>query len=137
MHNFTPQANQGPRTEDPVSFAAAAPTGLMLRYQSRSASTVLERWAVHVSSWLEVAGSSPNIRVLRYEDLNGRFETTMKSLAGVLGRQPHAFTRPSKEHNVIRRGPADPAGKGVPPDVEALRRYCRENVGQLMERLGY
>jgi hypothetical protein len=48
-----------------------------------------------------------------------------------------ALIRPARDFNVIECGPEDPMRTGIPPDVEALRRLCRETVGDTMTTLGY
>jgi hypothetical protein len=129
--------NEGPKTADPVAFASAAPCGRMMRYQTRQYPNLLQRWAAHVQSWLAASEGNPRIAIVRYEDLNERYEETMEGFATLLGRPPIALTRPAPNFNVIAGGPQDPTGTGIPPDVEALHRLCREEVGEMMARLGY
>ena len=68
---------------------------------------------------------------------NSHYEETMRGFAGLLGRPAQALTRPARDVNVIPAGPVDLTSRGIPPDVEALRRLCRETVGGTMARLGY
>lgn len=128
---------EGPKVADPLTFARAEPCGRMLRYQIRQQPSMLHRWEAHVESWLAAARAQPRVVVVRYEDLDTRYEETVRGFAAVLGRPPQALARPARDVNVIAGGPQDPAGLGVPTDVEALRRLCRETVGQTMARLGY
>jgi len=137
MYRFRPEIDPGPKAADPLTFARTAPAGLMLRYQLQRCDSVLDRWAHHVNSWLAAAPNYPNIRLVRYEDLDLHFETTMKSFASLLGRDPFSISRPSRDYNVIPLGPNDPILNGASPDIEALRRHCRERVGETMARLGY
>lgn len=137
MYHFTPADDAGPRSDDPVSFAQAVPFGKMLRYQTQPAATVLDRWADHVRCWRQAAQANPRVVLVRYENLNGRYEETMRSFAAVLGRQPQSFSRPTRDYNVVRSGPIDPTGRGIPVDVERLERACRERVGDVMAMLGY
>ena len=39
--------------------------------------------------------------------------------------------------SAIQGGPEDLAGPGIPPDREALRRRCRQKVGDTTARPGY
>jgi hypothetical protein len=128
---------EGPRVADPLAFARAEPCGRMMRYQMRQYPHLMARWAAHVEGWLAAAGAVPRVVVVRYEDLDARYGETMRGFAGVLGRPPQALARPARDVHVVPGGPADPTGRGVPPDAEALRRLCREAVGGTMARLGY
>jgi hypothetical protein len=129
--------NEGPKVADPFTFARSEPCGRMMRYQPRQYPNLLQRWAAHVEGWLAAAEGNPRLAVVRYEDLNSRYEETMQGLASLLGRPPQALSRPAPDDNIIPGGPPDPMGMGVPPDVEGLRWLCREEVGETMKRLGY
>ncbi len=127
----------GPRLPDPLAYAQAPPCGAQLRYLKRQQPDLLHLWAAHVEGWLDAAAAHPAITLVRYEDLDSRFESTVRGFSGVLGRQPQALLRPSREENVIPGGPPDPTGLGTPPDSAALERLCRATVGTTMSRLGY
>jgi hypothetical protein len=127
----------GPKTADPLTFAAARPSGRVLRYQVQEHPDMMRRWAGHVESWLAAARQNPRIVVLRYEDLDQHFEDTVHSFAGPLGQAPAAIQRPARDFNVIPGGPDDPLSTGRTPDVAALRQLCRQTVGATMARLGY
>ena len=129
--------SEGPKTLDPVSFARAEPCGRLLRYQVWQHASMLQRWAAHVEGWLGAAARLPRVVVVRYEDLDGDYDATVRSFTAHLGRTPHAIVRPARDYNVIPAGPHDPTGNGVAPDLDALRRLCRETVGLTMSRLGY
>jgi hypothetical protein len=109
----------------------------MMRYQLRQHASQMQRWAAHVEGWLEAATAEPRVRLVRFQDLDAHFEVVVEGFACVLGHPPRAILRPSPDVNVIRGGPRDPTGQGVPPDVEALRELCRATVGTTMTRLGY
>jgi hypothetical protein len=128
---------EGPKVADPVTLARSEPCGQMMRYQMRQYPTLLARWAAHVDSWLNAAQSCPRVAVVRYEDLDQHYAETMHGFAPLLGRPPQALSRPARDVNVIPGGPEDPTGAGIPPDLEKLRRLCRESVGDTMTRLGY
>jgi hypothetical protein len=128
---------EGPKVADPLTFARAEPCGHMMRYQPRQYGNLMQRWAAHVEGWLEAATAVRRVRLVRFEDLDSRFEEVVQEFAWVLRRPPQAILRPSREVNVIAGGPLDPSGRGIPPDVEALRDLCRATVGATLTRLGY
>jgi hypothetical protein len=137
LHCFRPWVNAGPQVADPLTFARAAPSGQMLRYQAQSCANILERWAAHVRGWHAAAQRFPRIRLVRYEDLDEHYEATIESFAPSLGRLPKLLIRPSRDFNVVPGGPADPMKTGIPPDVDGLRQLCRETVGDTLALLGY
>ena len=137
MYHFQPQDDFGPLCPDPAAFACAPPAGRMLRYQTEPAASILERWSKHVLGWHRAAQVNPRVRLVRYEDLDSRFEETMGGLAPLLERPPQKLVRPARDFNVIRSGPSDPLGTGVAPDLDKLRSVCRETVGDTMKLLGY
>jgi hypothetical protein len=129
--------SEGPKVADPLTFARAEPCGRMMRYQMRQYPHLMQRWAAHAEGWLAAAAALPRVVVARYEDLDARYDETMNGFAPLLGRPPQVLTRPARDINVVPGGPRDPAGLGIPPDSEALRRLCRATVGNTMARLGY
>ncbi len=129
--------SEGPRTADPLTFALAEPCGQMLRYQMRQHANLMQRWGAHVEGWLSAAEAVPGIVSVRYEDLDSRYEETMRGLAGALGRPPQSLARPARDINVVQPAPRDPATLVELPDPEPLRALCRTTVGPLMARLGY
>jgi hypothetical protein len=128
---------EGPKANDPLSLARSEPCGRMMRYQWRQHRNMVQRWAAHVDGWLKAAQTLPRIVIVRYEDLDTRYEETMRSFASYLGREPLAIVRPARDFNVIPGGPTDPTGAGVPLDTEALRLFCEEVAESTMARLGY
>lgn len=137
MHHYRAADDAGPQTADPIAFAKAHPSGLIDRYQTQPCASMLERWAVNVRSWHLAAQSNTRIAFIRYEDLDRKYEATMRSLAPFLERDPHSFARPARDKNVVPRGPEDPMGTRTAPDVLALRKLCWETVGDVMQLLGY
>ncbi|HVC93684.1 MAG TPA: sulfotransferase domain-containing protein [Pirellulales bacterium] len=129
--------NAGPKTLDALSFARAAPSGRMICHQPRQYASMMHRWAAHVEGWLEVAANCPRVVIVRYEDLDSDYETTVRGFTAHLGRPPRSIVRPARDYNVIPGGPRDPTGKGLSPDLDALRRLCLASVGPTMSRLGY
>jgi hypothetical protein len=128
---------EGPKVADPITFARSEPCGKMLRYQIWQYPNMMRRWAAHVEGWLAAAAAVPRVVPIRYEDLNTRYEEIMRGLEPVLERPPQSLIRPDRNVSIIPGGPEDPTGLGIPPDIEGLRRLCRETVGDTMRRLGY
>jgi hypothetical protein len=135
MHQWS--SFEGPKAADPLAFARAEPCGGMMRYQLRQHANLMQRWAAHVEGWLEAATAARRVRLIRYEDLDTRFEEVVHEFAWILGHPPRALQRPSRDVNVIPGGPRDPSGRGIPPDVKGLRDLCRATIGTTMTRLGY
>ncbi|ROR34917.1 sulfotransferase domain-containing protein [Inmirania thermothiophila] len=126
--------DEGPRTESPAAFMRAAPRGALLRYQKAQVPTMLERWAVHVEGWLDLAARHPEgIVVVRYEQLDGRFGETVGMLAGRLGlAPPPAPVRPSREVNVVR----DTVGHArTPPYTDEDRDWAAGRVAATLRRI--
>jgi hypothetical protein len=136
MHRFA--RNAGPKVSDPLAFARAEPCGWLMRYQLRQYPSMLSRWAAHVEGWLAAALALSRVAVIRYEDLDARYEETMRRCGRILGQPPpQVLPRPAPNVNVVPGGPDDPTGLGIAPDIEGLRRLCRETIGDTMARLGY
>lgn len=129
--------NEGPKTDDPITFARSEPCGGIMRYQMRQAANMLRRWASHVEGWLDAAAEFPRIVVVRYEDLDADYERTVRGFEAVLGHPPQALVRPARDRSVILPGHIAPKVSDLPPDMEALRELCRAQVGPTMSRLGY
>jgi hypothetical protein len=128
---------EGPRTPDPVALARSEPSGGLMRYQTRQHPTMMHRWAAHAEGWLAAEQACARVKVVRYEDLSADYEQTVRSFAPLLERQPLRLVRPARDRSVVEGGGGDPTGLGVAPDPEALRRVCRQTVGDTMARLGY
>lgn len=137
LHRFAEGDGMGPRVADPLVFARTAPAGRMVRYQQRPYSTMLDRWAAHVETWRTAAATHPRIHLIRYEDLDTHYVETLDRIGDALGLMPLDVSRPARDYNVIPAGPLDPTASGIAPDTDALRRLCRQTVGETMARLGY
>jgi hypothetical protein len=127
--------HEGPKAPDPLTLARSEPWGAMRRYHLGHYSNLLRRWAAHVEGWRSAAESQPGIAMVRYEDLNANFDETMRALAPLLRRQPENLTRPPR-FDVMGGGQESPSA-GTAIDTAALEQFCREEVGDTMERLRY
>jgi tetratricopeptide (TPR) repeat protein len=128
--------NEGPKTEGPLALARAAPSGALTRYQAAAYPTMLRRWAGHVEGWLAAATADPRITVVNYADLDARYEQTVRGFETVVGRAPlQPMLRPPRDVNVIAMGKTAAEAPVSPATAEALRQYCREEVGELLGRL--
>jgi hypothetical protein len=130
--------DEGPKTRDPLALARAAPSGKLMRYQTSPAPTMLARWAGHVEGWLAAAAGNPRIVPIRYEDLDQRYEPTAAAFSPIVGREPLTpLLRSPRDVNVIAMGQTADAAPVAAAERDALRAYCRGQVGPLMARLGY
>lgn len=128
---------EGPRADDPVALARSEPAGGLMRYQTRQHPTMMHRWAAHAEGWLAAEKACPRVKVVRYEDLSADYEQTVRGFESLLGRPPMRIVRPARDRSIVEGGAGDPTGRGRAPDLEALRRVCRETVGATMARLRY
>ena len=127
------QYREGPKRDDPVSFALAEPEGQMMRYQMHQRKNLLHRWAAHVDGWTQLANDQKRVVVVAYRDLKDRYEETMGRFAKLLGEIPRDSSPPSRSENVIVG-----AEKAEPPGARAeLQRVALAEVGETMARLGY
>jgi len=116
---------EGPDCESPRALAEAAPCGQSMRYQLTTQPSYFDRWASHVSGWLEAAETSERVAALSYAALKADHAATMQGLAERLGLAlTRAPRQPSREANVIEGVEA-----ACPEsEIEALRACCRERI---------
>lgn len=93
--------DEGPRCASPSELIRQEPSGAMLRYQKRQVPNMVARWREHVGPWVRQAGLGSGIEVVRFEDLDARFEETMASLMRRLGLAPGALKRPDARQKVV------------------------------------
>ncbi|MEM1048534.1 MAG: sulfotransferase domain-containing protein [Pseudomonadota bacterium] len=129
---------EGPKVETCPEFMRAAPCGQMLRYQDAQHETVLHRWMAHVDGWTlgPASGRNPRIVAIRYEDLDRDFESTIRSLGGLLGREPTRIELPDPNKNVVLPRIGDrPDRQSIyaPADLD----WIESVAGKTMGRLGY
>jgi sulfotransferase family protein len=128
----------GPHAMTLGEFIRAAPCGLMLRYELTCGANLVERWRLHVESWMEAAARQPGrLRVVRYQDLDECFGATVAGLATALRcASPPPPQRPSLRDNVVL------AGSGGSGKHRALlsaedQAFVRAGAGDLMQELGF
>ncbi len=115
-----------PKLVAPHELAASAPQGRAMRYQLVSYSSYFDRWAAHVSDWLELAARNTDVIIVRYEELEARFERQMARIcesAGVEVERP--IVAPGKE-NYIKGAPTPVSDL----DIERLEDYCAMKMSQ-------
>ena len=93
--------DEGPKCGTPSELIRQEPSGAMLRYQKRQVPNMLARWREHVGPWIRQAGLTSGIEVVRYEDLDQRFEETMASLMQRLGVPQGPLERPDAHREVV------------------------------------
>ena len=77
--------HEGPELDNPISFARAEPCGRMMRYQFRQYPSILHRWAAHCAGWLAAANYNSRVILVRYEDLDSRYNETIEKIGRRLG----------------------------------------------------
>jgi hypothetical protein len=101
MHSFG-KHREGPVIDNLVDFALAAPSWNMMRYQSESHSTIIGRWLHHSKGWIDASLRSKSICVVRYSELEQRFEKTIARLCEFLGQPvPDKAVRPDRVTDTV------------------------------------
>ena len=127
--------NEGPKPDNVIDFAKSPPMGAILRYQLRQYPTMMHHWADVAESWLAAATAWPRIVLVSYDRLRSNFQEVMKSLAPALGVEPLALKQPDRDVSPWIR--SNLPRMRSEPDMDALRKLCRETIGETMDRLGY
>ena len=125
--------DEGPRCATPSELMRAEPSGAMLRYQKRQVPSMLARWREHAAPWVRQAAATPGIRVVRYEDLDLRFEETMASLMSWLGLPRGPLARPDARQEVVL--PNQERAASGPPWSDADLAFMRDEGGPLLAQL--
>ena len=128
---------EGPKTKTALELATAAPMARILRYQHHQHQTMLDRWANHVQGWVELAERSGQVHVIRYEDLAGDYEATIRGMAERFGQAPVGCEKPSRTENVVSGGPVPFNPAPADDNRAAIAELARVRHPQLMARLGY
>jgi Sulfotransferase domain len=125
---------EGPKVDTALAFATAAPMGRLMRYQYRQYDSMLERWANHVGQWTQGAS---NIHLVKYEDLDGRYEDTINGLGAALDLKPRTLKPPPRGHNVVQQGNINFVPAAGADNRAAVAGLARAKFPELMARLGY
>lgn len=123
LHGF--DWNEGPKTDTPYDLCVSSPAGQTMRFQERTYETYFDRWANHVSAWLEAASNNSNIHIIKYEDLINEFNNEITSLCNSLDVDIISETiYPSRDENVIS------GAKISLPSEEKIKLddYCRLRI---------
>ncbi|MFQ5963356.1 MAG: sulfotransferase domain-containing protein [Candidatus Scalinduaceae bacterium] len=128
--------DEGPKTDSVCQFMRTAPRGAILRYQKEQSPTILHRWQDHVIGWINFAEESRNQKaiVIRYEDLNLKFDEIVKEIGIRIDFSAEKPKRPDREDNVIL------PGTGQVSDYRKFftqedRDFILNTVGETMNRL--
>lgn len=129
--------NEGPKPATPKQFIRAEPQGYMMRYQWKQQPSVIHRWRSHVDSWMLGLPDQFRDRVtfIRFADLQKNYESTIASLAPVLGK-PQSFEKPSLKDSTVLPHSGNVGGYKEMFDADDLALF-RQIAGPTMERLGY
>lgn len=125
---------EGPLTETVGELMRTHPAGRMCRYQYAMRPTLLNRWVHQVGDWITQAPKG--ICYIRYEDLNERFEDTIKTIGQHMNMVPKTLEKPALQgHTVVPwKGKAGNWREFLTPEDEA---YFWQYAGELMTQLGY
>jgi hypothetical protein len=129
--------DEGPRMDTALGFALAPPMARLMRYQYRQYDSMLDRWANHVSGWLDAAERCPRVQLVRYEDLIRDLAGRLRALAPAVGTEPRSFKRPSRTENVVMGGSRPFAPPPEADNRDAITAVAMERHAALMMRLGY
>jgi Sulfotransferase domain len=127
--------SEGPRADTALDFATAVPMGRLMRFQFRQYGSMLDRWANHVRHWIEQPPAK--IHPVKYEDLDGRYEDTVKSLSVALGVAPRRIARPQRGHDVVQQGDINYVPPAGADNRQAVAELAAAKFPELMARLGY
>ncbi len=130
------QWDEGPRVNRIGDFIRAQPRGAILRYQKEQTPTMLHRWQDHVEGWYNysLTDKGKNLILIKFEDLNLRFEETVKYIGERIGQPVTDPRRPSSRENVIYTGKGVVGGHKehfTPQDYE----FVQKTVTKTMQRL--
>ncbi|OQX08253.1 MAG: hypothetical protein BWK80_48380 [Desulfobacteraceae bacterium IS3] len=132
--------DEGPKTETVGEFMRAEPRGGNLRYQKEQSPTMLHRWKRHAESWTDFAkaqGNTEKVILIRYEDLNLKFEETVKDIGERISRPARKIpVRPDLRNNVVMPGKGE-VGAHRAFFTREDHEFVRDIAGETMERLGY
>lgn len=128
---------EGPKAGTVLDFATAQPMGHLMRYQYRQYDTMLDRWANHVEHWVAAKSRAKNIHIVKYEDLDRRYDDTVTSLGARLGLKPRRIKRPSRDKDCVEGGDIHFAPKPGADNRDAVARLAVSKFPELMSRLGY
>ena len=130
--------DEGPKPDTAGEFIRAEPCGGMMRYQKRQERNMLHRWKTNVESWFQAKEQFPKapICILKYEDLNDRFEATLREIETFTGIPCGELKKPEVNQNVIGSGEGG-SGKFTRHLNEADLEFIEREVGDFMRSLGY
>lgn len=125
--------DEGPKCATPSELIRAEPSGAMLRYQKRQVPNMVARWREHVGPWIREAGLRPGLEVVRYEDLDERFEETLATLMQKLGLHPGPLERPDARQEVVLPNQASERADHAWTDEDL--RFMWEEAGSVLSQL--
>jgi len=92
LNNLAP--GWGPQTGTVGEFQRTHPSGGLLQYQRGDIATMLERWVIHIDSWLNM---HENVHFIAYEELYAHFDKTLETIAGTLDQPLVSSHRPGMD----------------------------------------
>lgn len=107
MESFTKHLNSypwdaGPKVSDGEELSRTRPAGYLMRYQKTQLPNMWARFLVHNSGWKNLPEKyRDRIIYVGYEDLNERFEQTVRNIGVKIDRGIINIFRPSKFEHVM------------------------------------
>ena len=129
------QWDEGPKTATVGDFIRAQPRGGIMRYQKEQSPDMLSRWQDHVEAWYNYAQKNDSIHLVKYRDLNLKFEDTVQKIGKIIDQKVEKIKRPGLKENVIHKGKGHVGGynKYLSEDDN---QYVLDQVGSTLEKLG-
>jgi len=95
----SPRSNPYPK--DGKELAKMEPWGSPMFQQMKQYATFEDKWKAHHEGWIRESEKYNNIHIIRYEDLNDRFDETVQVIAKFLKKPVLKPERPRKDRNVV------------------------------------
>lgn len=69
----------------------------MQRYQDKAYNNLFDRWAWHVSNWLDIGSTSNNVLPIYYEDLRTNYKNIIQQILDYLQINYSLLKKPSRD----------------------------------------
>ncbi len=112
---------EAPRTISPLDLATHVPAGRSQRYQIQNYSNYFERWAMHVSSAVELSKKFSNFQLVSYDDLLNNYQETIEKLFKLLSiKILNKPQKPAKYNNYVVGANHQPNNN----QLKELKEFC-------------
>ena len=94
--------HEGIKAPTPLALSRSPPEGRLVRYQYHHAATHFDRWAQHVSGWLEVGARTDNVLCVSYADLCADFGRSIRRILTFVAQPIPDPLRPPPRNSYIQ-----------------------------------